>query len=178
MQIRATRITTSVLALVALAACQPQDGPEMEDGPEDPRASAVDTAAILESVDSLRSAYEQAVADGDWGRLGTMVTDDAVMVSPGPAAWDSLAALETPFPPGSTLEIDPWETRVLGPDWAYDMGTGTVTWTPDGADEPRTLHDTYLVLLHRTDDGWKVHREVASSRLLSEMEEAPEAGGS
>lgn len=182
MQIRAIRITTSVLALVALTACQPQDGPEMEDGREDARdarSSAADTAAILESVDSLRSAYEQAVADGDWERLGTMVSEDALIVQPGGAERDSMmAAFDTPFPPGSTLEIDPWETRVLGPDWAYDMGIGTLTWTPDGADEPRTLRDTYLVLLHRTDDGWKVHREVASSRLLSEMEGAPEAGGS
>lgn len=164
---RATEsITVAVLALAALAACQPQD--DAGDG-----RAAADTAAVLASVDSLRSAYQRAVADGDWERLGTMVTEDAVVVHPGPAAWDSLAAFETPFPPGATLEVEPWETRVLGPDWVYEMGLGTVTWTPEGADGPRTLRDTYLVVLHRTADGWKVHREVASSRLLTEMEGAP-----
>ncbi len=161
------RAVAAVLALVALAACQPQ-----QDG-SDGRAAA-DTAAVLASLDSLRSAYQQAVADGDWARLGTMVTEDAVLVSPGDPARDSVrAASDAPFPPGATLEIEPWETRVLGPDWAYELGLGTLTWTPEGADEPRTLRDTYLVLIHRTDDGWKVHREVASSRLLTEMEGAP-----
>lgn len=160
------RAVAAVLALVALAACQPQ-----QDG-SDGRA-AVDTAAVLESLDSLRSAYQQAVADRDWERLGTMVTEDALLVPPGDPARDSvMAASDAPFPPGATLEIDPRETRVLGPDWVYELGLGTLTWTPEGADEPRTLRDTYLVVIHRTDDGWKVHREVASSRLLTEMEDA------
>ncbi len=158
------RALTASLALAGLAAsaCQPQ-APPAED------TAAVDTAAIVASIDSLRSAYEQAVADGDWERLGTMVTGDALMVSPGGAAWDSLyAAGGGPFPEGATIEIVPIETRALSPDWAYDMGNSTVTWTPEGATEPRALRDTYLVLLQRTEDGWKVHREVASSRPLPE----------
>lgn len=161
----------SLVTLAAFTACQLQEGPGLEESGDDPGA-AVDTAAILASIDSLRSAYEQAVAEDDLERLGRMVTEDAVLVWPGTAAYDSLAAYDTPFPPGATQEINPWETRVLGPDWVYDMGTGTVTWTPEGADEPRTLQDTYLVLLHRTEEGWKVHREVASSRPL------PATGGS
>lgn len=158
------RALTGLLALVGLgvAACQPQTPPA--EG-----AAAVDTAAILASIDSLRSAYQDAVADRDWERLGGMVTSEAVMVPPGDAAWDSLyAAAEGPFPEGATLEIASTEVGVLSADWAYDMGNGTVTWTPEGAAEPRTLRDTYLVLLHRTEDGWKVHREVASSRPLPE----------
>ncbi len=125
---------------------------------------------MQESIDSLRSAYQEAVNGEDWERLGALVTEDAVLVMPGPAAWDSMlaaaSAAGTPFPPGATLEIESAEVGVLAADWAYDMGTGTVTWTPEGADEPRTVRDTYLVLLHRTADGWKVHREVASSRPL------------
>lgn len=177
MRTRRTRTAAAVLAVVALAACRPQGGPDTEEGRTagaDGRQAAVDTAAVLESIDSLRSAYQQAVAEGAWKRLGGMTTGDALIVQPGDAARDSvLAAHDTPFPPGSTLEIEPRETRVLGPDWVYELGTGTVTWTPEGADEPRTLRDTYLVLLHRTDGGWKVHREVASSRLLEEAEGAP-----
>lgn len=151
--------------LLALAGCQPagQGGGEV---------AAVDTAAVMESLNSLRSAYEQAVADGDWQRLGGMVTEDARIVNPGGEAWDAAlaAAAEagTPFPPGATLQIHSAEVGVLGPDWAYDMGTGVLTWTPEGADEARTVRDTYLVLLHRTADGWKVHREVGSARPLAE----------
>lgn len=167
MQARTRRAVPWTAALLlapvlALAACQPQ---ATQDG-----AAAVDTAAVEASIDSLRAAYQEAVNGEDWERLGTMVTEDAVIVMPGPAAWDSMLAAAseagTPFPPGATLEIESAETGVLTADRAYDMGTGTVTWTPEGADEPRTVRDTYLVLLHRTADGWKVHREVASSRPL------------
>lgn len=164
---RPTALAAAFLAapLLVLAACQPR----ATEG--DGSAAAVDTAAVLASVDSLRSAYQEAVAAGDWQRLETMVTEDAIMVMPGSAAWDSMeTASEGPFPPGATLEINSMEVGVLAADWAYDMGSSTVTWTPEGADEERTLRDTYLVLLHRTEDGWKVHREVANSRPLSGRE--------
>lgn len=177
---RTTRTLMSAAVLVALAACQPQDG-EMADGQaadDGDAAAAVDTAAIEAGLDSLRSAYVRAVDEEDWETLGTLTTEDAVLVSPGGADRDSLreAAGDAPFPPGASLEIEPWETRVLSPDWAYEIGTGTITWTPEGADEPRTLRDTYLVLLQRTDDGWKLHREVASSRPLSEREGSGDGG--
>lgn len=159
-----TAFTLAAAGLVALAACQPQDGPAGE------ADAAVDTAAAMAGIDSLRSGYAEAVAAADWQTLGGMVTGDALMVGAGAADWDSLraAAGDAPFPPGATLEITPHETRLLAEDWAYEMGTGTVTWTPEGADEPRTVSDTYLVILHRTADGWKVHREVASSTPLPE----------
>lgn len=164
MQTRTSVTAASLLMLAALGACQPE-------GAVDDTA-AVDTASVLESMDSLRSGYQQAVADGDWERLGTMVSEDALVVNAGGAAWDSLAAAsDAPFPEGATLEVTPRETRVLSADWVYEIGTGEVTWTPEGADEPRTLRDTYLVLLHRTEDGWKLHREVASSRPLPDAEQ-------
>lgn len=149
------------LSLLALAACQP--------APEGDRAAAAaDTAAIRASIDSLRSGFQQAVNEGDWQRLGTMLTPDARTVLAGGAAWDSMTAAAsaagTPFPPGSRLEINTMETGVLSRDWAFDMGTSRLSWTPEGADSARTLRGTYLVLLHRTGEGWKVHREVESSR--------------
>lgn len=161
METKRAWIAPLVAGMVVAAGCQPQ----AQQG-----AAAVDSAAVVAGADSLRSAYQQAVEDADWQRLGTLVTEDARVVSAGGAAWDSLlAAAEAagaPFPPGATLEINSIETGVLAADWAWDMGQGVVTWTPEGADAPRTLRDTYLVLLHRTEDGWKLHREVASSRPL------------
>jgi ketosteroid isomerase-like protein len=152
--------------LVATGACAPPAGQAGGD------AAAVDTAAILSSVDSLRSAWESAVDAEDWERLDAMATEDALIVMPAHPAWDSMrAAGPGPFPPGASIEITPRDTRVLGSDWVYEMGSSVITWTPEGADSARTLGDSYLVLLHRTADGWKVHREVASSGEL------PEAGG-
>lgn len=164
MQTTKTTLALAAAGLVALTACQPQA--EQTDGGD----AAVDTAAAMAEIDSLRVSYARAVAEDDWGALGGMVTGDAFIVNPGTAEWDSLlaAAGDAPFPPGATLEIEPRETRILSGDWAYEIGTGTVTWTPEGADEPRTVTDSYLVILHRTADGWKVHREVGSARPLPE----------
>jgi uncharacterized protein (TIGR02246 family) len=126
----------------------------------------VDTLAVRATIDSLRSAYEEAVAAGDFEEVATMLADGAVMVPPGGAQWDSLrAASGYPFPPGATIDITPIEVRVLSEDWAYEFGNSTVTYTPEGADEPRKLNDTYLVLFRNTPDGWKLYREVASSNL-------------
>lgn len=162
MTMRRTLVGSLVLAALAFGACQPQ-------AEEADQGAAADTAEIVASVDSLRSAYEEAFNAGEWQRLETMVTEDAIIVSPGGAVRDSLQGTAgPPYPEGATLEITAAETRVLSADWAYDMGTGVLTWTPEGADEARTLSDTYLVLLRRTPDGWKVHREVASSRPLPE----------
>lgn len=162
MPMRRTLGGSLVLATLALGACQPQAQQAEE-------AAAVDTAAITASIDSLRSAYEEAFNAGEWQRLQTMVTEDALIVTPGGAVRDSLQASPGgPYPEGATLEINSAEARIMSSDWAYDMGTGTMTWTPEGAEEARSLSDTYLVLLRRTADGWKVHREVASSRPLPE----------
>ena len=159
----ATWRTAAVTSMLTVAvACQPADRPGAA-------GVGVDTTAVLAGVDSLRSAYAQAVADEDWERLGTLVTEDALIVQAGSPAWDSmLAASETPFPPGSTLEIQPRETHVLTGDRVVEIGRGVVTWTPEGADGARTLDGTYMVLLVRTDEGWKLHREVESDRALPE----------
>lgn len=148
-----------VVATLSLTACQPQ-------GQQPSQAAAVDTAAVIATIDSLRALYEQTVATGDFETMGSMLADGAVMVGPGGPQWDSLrAASEFPWPPGATLDITPIETVVLSEEWAYDFGTSTATYTPEGASEPRTLRDTYLLLLQNTEDGWKLYREVASPDL-------------
>ena len=141
---------------VSFTACQPQEQQASQ-------VAAVDTAAVVATIDSLRALYEQTVATGDFETMAGMLADGAVMVGPGGPQWDSLrAASEFPWPPGATLDISPIETVVLSEEWAYDFGTSIATYTPDGASEPRTLHDTYLLLLRNTQDGWKLYREVAS----------------
>jgi ketosteroid isomerase-like protein len=154
-----------VVAAGGLAACQPKGQQQSE------QQAAVDTLAIRATIDSMRSAYEEGVAKGDFEKIATMLADGAVMVPPGGAPWDSMyAASEYPFPPGATIDITPIEVHVLSEDWAYEFGTSTVTYTPEGADEARKLNDTYLVVFRNTPEGWKLYREVASSNL------APNAG--
>jgi ketosteroid isomerase-like protein len=149
-----------IVAAGSLVACQPQS--EEQSG----QHAAVDTVAVRAAIDTLRSAYEDAVATGNFESMATGLAEGAVMVPPGGAQWDSLfVASELPFPPGATIDITPIEVRVLSADWAYEFGNSTVTYTPEGEDEARVLNDTYLVLFHNTNDGWKLYREVASSNL-------------
>lgn len=74
------------------------------------------------------------------------------------------AASEQPFPPGATIDITPKEVQVLSEDWAFEFGTASVSYTPEGR-EAKTIRDTYLLLIKKTENGWKAHREVASSHL-------------
>jgi len=152
----------AIAAMASLLACQPQ-----EQQPGQP--AAVDTAAVIAVIDSMRTLYEHAVATGDFETMGRMLADEAVMVGPGGAQWDSLrAASEYPWPPGATLDITPIETVILSDEWAYEFGTSTATYTPEAANGPRTLRDTYLLLLRNTEQGWKLYREVASPALPPE----------
>lgn len=156
-----------VVVAVGLAACRSQSQ-------KPPRqAATVDTAAVIASIDSLRAAYENAFAAGDVKKMATLLTDDGRFVQPGGAQWDSMrAASKGPFPSGATLDISPMEVRVLSKDWAYELGTATLAYTPKGPGKERTLPHTYLLLLRKTPEGWKAHREVASSHLPADN--APE----
>lgn len=164
---RASPLATLLMgAALAATACQPADQPVTE------RTAAVDTAAVMAAIDSLRESFEQAVADGDWERLQSLAAEDLVMVLPGGATWDTLTTASAgPYPAGAEKEIRPIEVRSLDEDWVYELGTSRVTWTPEGADQERTVRYSFLALHHRTPDGWKVYREVASSRLPPGMSE-------
>lgn len=151
----------ALAALLMMVGCQPADRGSQAGGD-----AAVDTAAVMAAIDSLRESFEQAVADGDWQRLQSLAVEDLVMILPGGATWDTITTASAgPYPAGAEKEINPIEVRILDEDWVYELGTSSVTWIPEGADEERTVRYSYLVLHHLTPQGWKVYREVASSRL-------------
>lgn len=158
---RRLSIPAGVLALtIGIAACEAREAPQPSP------SGAVDTVAVMAAIDSLRSSFQNAVATGAYESLGGMMAEGAVMVRPGGPQWDSaFASSDLPFPPGATLDIVPIETRVLSDGWAYEFGNTTLRYSPPGAAAPRSLTDTYLILLRNTGDGWKIFREVASSNL-------------
>jgi ketosteroid isomerase-like protein len=135
------------------------------------QSDAKDLAGVRAAIDRLRSAYESAVASGDLSAFAPLIAEGAVMVRPGAVDWTAMAADAggAPFPPGATIAIRPIEVIALSSEWAYEFGTSTTTYTPQGAGVPVKLRDTYLILLRNTGDGWKAYREVASS--------APPPGG-
>lgn len=154
-----TAVAVAGLAAI-LAACQPQAQQPAE-------TAAVDTAAVRASIDSLRESFEADFAAADFAAMADYYAADALYSHPGlPTARgrDSIqAVMERTHPPEGTIEITPMDLRVLGSDWAYEYGVGTVTFTPEGAEEPVEASSTYLVVLHRTADGWKLHRESLSA---------------
>lgn len=156
-------MTRTVLALAALAmlACVP--GVQVQQ-PDSESQSELDQAAFRGAIDSMRADFIAAAASGNWKSAASILDPEVVMVVPGGEDWAAIkAASESPYPPGTRLEITPIEVRQLSPDWGYEFGTNTIIWIPEGADDPTTLTDTYLVLFRRADDGWKLYREVASA---------------
>lgn len=149
------------LALGALA-CQP---PAAET--EGTAEAAVDTAAIMAELDSMRTAYEEAVAAGDVDAQAAIFAPDAHYSTPGSPPVQGReairAAIEAGTPPGATLSIEPIETRIMSPDWLYEYGTGTFSFTPEGAEEPVEMASTYLVVFQRTTEGWRIRAESLSS---------------
>lgn len=161
MRVRHHLALAAVVLAGGLVACNPQ-----EDQQQAGQVWAVDTVAVRAAIDTLRSAYMEAVASGNYAGMGGMLAEGAVMVPPGGPQWDSMyAESELPFPPGASINIEPIEVRVAGPEWAFEYGNATVTYTPKGTSEPRSMKDTYVIIFRNTGDGWKVYREVASSNL-------------
>lgn len=154
------RAAAVIVLATAAAACQPE--PEERAG-----GAAVDTAAVMSSLDSMRTVFEEAVEAGDYETQGSVYTSDALFSAPmTPLARgrDSITAVQRrTTPPGATLVIEPIEERILSPDWVYEYGTATLTFTPEGADGPVEMGSTYFVLFQRTPDGWKIHREALSA---------------
>lgn len=159
-----TRPSAALLATLTLAAglaaCQPAEEPEEGQTRQEQRR------AVMATLDSMRADFEAAVAAGDFEEQASFYTSDAIYSPPGTAyvqGRDSIRALlEKTTPPGATLEIRPLETRFIGDDWLYEMGIGTLSFTPEGSEGPRRVSSTYLALFRSTPDGWRIHREVLS----------------
>jgi ketosteroid isomerase-like protein len=149
-------VAIAIVVVGGLGACQGKPAGQL---------TTAEASAIKAEIDKLRSSYESAVAAGDAGAMTALLADGAVMVRPGGPDWDAMAAAAAgaPFPPGATIAIRPIEVVALSKEWAYEFGTATTTYTPEGAHEAVRLQDTYLILFRNTGDGWKAYREVASS---------------
>lgn len=148
--------------LIGVASCQPQGTQQQE-----AESVAVDTAAIMATFeDSLPAGFEAAVEAGDFDAQASIYAEDAVYshpMAPPVRGRDSIRALlERVTPPGATADIESMDTGILGPDRVYDFGTVAFSFTPEGADEPQTITNTYFALFQRTDEGWKITHESLS----------------
>ena len=63
--------------------------------------------------------------------------------------------------PGATFEVRPLELEPISPDWAYAYGSDVMEFPTGEERVTRTM--TFLVLIRKTDAGWKTFREVVSA---------------
>lgn len=136
--------------------------------PSSPDTSSIDVDEALASIEQTRAAFTAALKEGRYEDLANLVTPDAKTVGPGSADWALMYQLGesrgTPFPYDS-IAMRPTETVVVNDSVAWDFGTSTVYFTGEDG-EVRELHDTFLAILKRGQDGvWRLHREVASSSV-------------
>lgn len=161
---RRTSLAIVLFVLGGLIACQQ---PVQEEG----GAAAVDTAAVLAALDSLRSVGEQAYGQDDIGRVADFFHPELIyspVGNPPIRGPDSAMTYENRnMVFGATFDFEPIETRVLTDRWAYQLGTSTLRFTAEGwEEEEQAVTATYLDLFRKTDDGWKVYRSVISSNQL------------
>lgn len=154
-------LTSVFVGLLAAGIVGCQSQPNQEE-------TAVDTAAVKAELDSLRSAYEKAYAEGDIEKAVRAVAHSEVTYSPPYHSViqgrDSAIAHERQVrPPEATLDVNPMEVEVLSPEWVYEFGTATVSFTPEGEESDQSVESTYLILFRKTADGWKSYRESISS---------------
>lgn len=146
------------VATMMLVACQPQ---------EQQQRAAVDTTAITSALDSIRTAYEDAYNNGNLEAAASIVHPEMIYSPPGRSPMrgrDSIMAFEQEMrPPGATVDLEPIDTRVLSGEWVYEFGIGTITFTPEDAEEPESMESTYLAIFRKTPDGWKTYRESISA---------------
>ena len=157
------KVRLPVLGLALLcSSCAVQDAeaPASVSGP--------DYEAELALIEETRSAFQTALKAGRYEDLGSYVTPDVVTVAPGSAEWERMRELGadrgTPFPYDS-ISMHPAETVVVSDSVAWDFGVSVVYYT-DEEGTVQELHDTFLAILKKGPDGvWRLHREVASSRV-------------
>lgn len=154
MRNRLTALAVAVIALPALAACQPAEQGQM--------TAAVDTAAIMSTVDSVRQAYEDAYNAGDSAAIASMYAADAVYL---PAAGSFLTgrsaitgSLTQGMAQSQQFTINSSGEEILGPDAVVDYGTVSNTVMPAEGESAVTQEQGYLVVVQRTADGWKLIR--------------------
>jgi uncharacterized protein (TIGR02246 family) len=124
---------------------------------------------IMAALGKLASTIKQAYADDDADLYISAFDPDAIVSLPGTPPVGGHDALRTVFenrpelPPGATFEVKPLEIDILSPEWAYAYGMDTIEYLHPGTGSRVKETMTFLVLIRKTDDGWKTFREVVSA---------------
>ena len=122
-----------------------------------------DERAIREICKRWFAAMEAA----DIGDLLELVTEDVIFKSPGTPAAVGRKALEDRLDNfhsrfSQEAEHDVVEIQLIADDWAYARILERSHVSSREGDAEADMMGMHLAVLQRTDDGWRIHRDVAS----------------
>jgi len=126
-----------------------------------------DPKADKEAVEKIRDTFKEAFNDNDAMKVGSIYSEDAVVMNNGqPTAHGRAAIIESnkmlfdQFT--GKITLSPQNTKVSG-DLAFDEGTFMTVMTPKaGSGKPVTDEGRYIVILQREKDGWKVIEDIGN----------------
>lgn len=127
----------------------------------------LDRETELSGIEDTRASFELVIKEGRYDDIQKLTTNDFIAVGPGSAEWNEMYALgaERGSFPYDSIAMNPIETVIVSDSIAYDFGTSKVYYT-DQNGQVHMLEDTFLAILKKDKDGvWKLHRELASSRV-------------
>jgi uncharacterized protein (TIGR02246 family) len=151
------RHVSTIAAAVAIGACTSTP----------PDTSAAD----LEAINAMRSAWVAAINAEDAAALGALYTTDGVRMEDNLPAIVGRDAIEASYKELTSaydcdVSLTPEETRVAG-DWAFDRGQFAMHMMPKDPNAPMVMDQgKYLVILQKQADGsWQVAREIGNSNV-------------
>lgn len=123
-------------------------------------------AEVEAAIEAAAADMAEAMNAGDAEAVAALYTEDGVMMPPGGEAVTGRAAVEAAISehfeamPGMRLTFETREVKAVH-DYAIEIG-GYVAEDADGA---HLDHGKYLTVWTRTDDGWKVARDIWNSDM-------------
>ena len=151
-----------------VAACAPKGETAVNDSAATATAPVVDAAAVRAAIEQQNARMVDALQKGDTAAIGSLYTDDAVVMMAGQPAWNGRAEMmrnggamlqAVTF---SDVKFQTSSVDVAG-DYAIETGTLQLTLTPKGG-KPAPDKGKYVVVWKKQADGtWKVYRDISNS---------------
>lgn len=172
-----------LFCVVLQVACRPPEAGialEKDAGAESSRAQQ---EADLAAIEEFNRLYVTALNTSDMELLGSLTTEDHIMMAPNAPAFVGKKANDDLNGPVlakyDNVEIwTPLETEVGG-DWAWQRGAYDITMTPkDGTDGTLRSVGKYLHIYRRQADGsWRMIRDMYSSDYPAGVTPPPRESG-
>lgn len=133
-------------------------------GDADRGANVLRAPAIRATIDSMRSVLREALVDGEPGTAAQLYAEDAVyvpaMAPPVRGRGAVRAHLEDEVPNVTEVTVRNRDVRVLSPGWATEEATVVIHTGSESI--ASTVELRRVLLFRKTDDGWKISRDVGS----------------